>query len=110
MASSTKLPAITVNYLVQLANLLSDPHLERLIKLLTLLQEARQLPPIKAGPSEPAEETTSQRGKSRIEFKYIPDSRGSGAVYGPYRYLRYMQGQRHRSLYLGKVESGETEN
>lgn len=105
MAPPTGPPAITVNYLVQQANWLSDRYLERLIELLTLLLEARQLPPIQPGQSAGAEKAKLQRGKARIELKYIPDSRGSGAVYGPYQYLRYFQGNKHRSLYLGKGET-----
>lgn len=42
-------------------------------------------------------------GKGSIEIKTI-----NGC--GPYRYLRYWSGNKHRSVYLGKVEADETES
>lgn len=98
-------PSITsIDRLVQLADQLSDPQIERLISLLEALLVARQAPPGQEELQE-GEVTELNTRKARIELKYIPDSRGSGAVYGPYKYLRYFQGKKHRSLYLGKGES-----
>lgn len=91
----------SVDRLVQLADQLSDRQIERLISLLEALLVARQTPPVQQEQGEGEVRELNPR-KARIELKYIPDSRGSGAVYGPYRYLRFFQGNKHRSLYLGK--------
>lgn len=110
MTRAPKSSGVSVNHLLQQADQLSVSHLEQLIELLTLLWEAKQLPPIQPGESTQTESVNPHRGRARIELKYIPDSRGSGAVYGPYRYLRFMEGKRHKSEYLGKVELGKTGN
>ncbi len=89
----------SVDRLVQLADQLSDRQIERLIFLLEALLVASQTPLVQQEQGE-GEVTELNTRKARIELKYIPDSRGSGAVYGPYRYLRFFQGKKHRSLYL----------
>ena len=38
-----------------------------------------------------------------FEEKMIPDKK-TGKLYGPYLYLRWMEGKVRRSIYLGKVQ------
>lgn len=79
----------------------SNKDLEQLQAMIGALLESR-------GDVETVEEkaadssTASKRGGGHIELKMIPDSK-SGKSYGPYRYLRYRQGGKLRSVYLGKA-------
>lgn len=58
-------------------------------------------------PSEPKITADNYRGKrggrGYREIKSIPDKK-SGKTYGPYLYLRYWQGKKLKSVYLGKAE------
>lgn len=62
---------------------------------------------------EPMTEDEAQQwadlfAKGHIEQKMIPDKK-TGKLYGPYLYLRWWDGKRLRSHYLGKVDkSGNT--
>ena len=72
-----------------------------------LIEALESPPPLTDAPSQPEEATlpgprkrpTSKQG--HIETKYIP--RGK-KVHGPYLYLRYWQGGKLKSKYLGKPD------
>lgn len=86
---------------------------EELLELQAIVQgliESLDTPtdqPDETSPSEPitADNYRGKRGgRGYREIKSIPDKK-SGKTYGPYLYLRYWQGKKLKSVYLGKAES-----
>ena len=76
------------------------------------LEDLRDLQSALAGLIEASEDeqeqdraaSTAKGEKGSIELKWI---KRNGRQYGPYRYLRYWEGKKLKSKYLGRLSSGD---
>lgn len=75
---------------------------EELILILTGLREEEQNHSLAKEQSQVGDQLQVQDRDRYIELKYIP--KPSGHKCGPYRYWRYYDNGKRRSIYLGKAE------
>lgn len=80
---------LTVAQLLKAAAALTDTELRSLISGLEAMERDR-----------PEEVERDEHGKPVNQKGYVEEKYINGC--GPYRYLRYWDGKRHRSVYLGK--------
>jgi hypothetical protein len=95
------LPSLAVWELADLREL--QTALGGLIEALETTQESPELESDGDGDREESNPRSQKGARGHIEAKYIP--RGN-KQHGPYLYLRYWQGGKLRSKYLGKVQQG----
>jgi hypothetical protein len=87
----------SLNQVIRLADLLNDSDLEELHSAIAALREARQPKP----EPEPSEQPPDVPHDKRVSGGWIETKDINGSKY---RYLRWRDGKRQRSKYLGKAK------